>query len=175
MSHFKDDGDEVEAFTNYFANTHSVFIPKVLEVNDNDDFINRDDKDYVMSRIREKYLQDSTETIVLLGSCTHSRRYVDLEVKSSLRVGHFIPNGLMGIALPSRNNLAHLSPRLKANWNSDHHNCYSRYLSYPGSPVELVSWIEDAYLARTSCAHLIANTKDMMRNKGKCKICGVTH
>ena len=80
ISYFKEDKIEVDEFIYNFRN---VFIPKVLGANDNDDFINSSNTDYVMQHIREKYLQDSTVTIVLLGSCTHSRRYVDLEIKSS--------------------------------------------------------------------------------------------
>ncbi len=76
--------------------------PKYWVANDNYDFINSTDTDYVMKCIRENYLSDSTVTIVLIGSCTHSRRYVDWEIKSSLRQGQYTtPNGLIGILLPS--------------------------------------------------------------------------
>lgn len=175
ISHYKGDRTEVDAFVDYFANRNGVFIPKVLGANDNDDFINSTDTDYVMRRIREKYLEDSTVTIVLLGSCTHSRRYVDWEIKSSLRQGQFIPNGLMGIVLPSQNNTAHLPTRLADNWNSEHRNCYARFWSYPSSTTQLSDWIEDAYLARTARASLISNSQDMMKYNARCKICGVTH
>lgn len=175
ISHYKGNRREVDDFVDYFANQHGVFTPKVLGAHDNDDFINSTDTDYVMRRIREKYLEDSTVTIVLLGRCTHSRRYVDWEIKSSLRQGQFIPNGLMGIVLPSQNNTAHLPLRLADNWNSDHHNCYARYWSYPTSPNQLSEWIEDAYLARTLRANLILNSQEMMKYNACCKICGVTH
>jgi hypothetical protein len=36
-----------------------------------------------MSEIRRKYLGNASVTIVLIGSCTHSRRYVDWEIKLS--------------------------------------------------------------------------------------------
>lgn len=175
ISHFKGDRAEVDEFIDYFTNKHRVFIPKVLGANDNDDFINSTDIDYVMRRIRELYLQDSTVTIVLLGGCTHSRRYVDWEIKSSLRQGQYTPNGLMGIVLPSRNNTAHLPPRLESNWNSAHQDCYARYWSYPGSPEQLAANIEDAFQARTTRPHLIQNSQEIMKYSAKCKICGVTH
>jgi len=35
-----------------------------------------------MRRIREEKLQDSTVTIVLVGNCTNSRRYVDWKIKA---------------------------------------------------------------------------------------------
>src|SRR5882724_13225766 len=67
---------ENDEFLERFADD---FIPKVLGVGDNDDFIDSTDTEYAMQRIREMYIQDSTVTIVLIGSCTHSRRYVDWE------------------------------------------------------------------------------------------------
>lgn len=117
ISHYGADRFEVDAFIRNFSN---VFIPKVLGANNNDNFFNSSDTNYVMQRIREVYLQDSTVTIVLIGACTHSRRYIDWEIKSSLRQGGFTPNGLMGIVLPSRNNNAFLPERFQLNWNSNH-------------------------------------------------------
>jgi hypothetical protein len=173
ISHYKGDRKEVDKFIEDF---NDVFIPKVLGANDNDDFIQSTDTDYVMRRIREKYLGDSTVTIVLLGSCTHSRRYVDWEIKSSLRQGkEYIPNGLMGIVLPSQNNSAHLPPRIFDNWNKEHNNCYARYWSYPDSANKLSDWIEDAYESRISRNHLIVNSQEMMKYNGKCNVCSVTH
>lgn len=172
ISHYKGDRTEVDAFIQEFS---SVFIPKVLGANDNDEFINSTNTDYVMQRIREKYLGDSTVTIVLMGSCTHSRRYVDWEIKSSLRQGQYTSNGLIGILLPSQGNSAHLPPRMKENWTKGEANCYARYRSYPNSKEQLSIWIEDAFQARISRAHLIQNSQDMIKYNGVCKICGVTH
>jgi hypothetical protein len=172
ISHYKDDRNEVDAFIHNFSH---LFIPKVLGANNNDNFINSTNTDYVMQQIRERYLGDSTVTIVLLGSCTHSRRYVDWEIKSSLRQGQYTPNGLMGIVLPSRDNSAHLPPRLAANWKLNHDNCYARYWSYPKSGFQLAQWIEDAHQSRSLRSHLIVNSQEMMKYNGTCKVCGVTH
>ncbi|WP_216628288.1 TIR domain-containing protein [Paenibacillus germinis] len=101
ISHYKGDRNEVDAFIQKFANEEKVFLPYVLGANDNDEFINSSNPEYVMTQIRKKYLEDTTVTIVLVGSCTHSRRYIDWEIKSSLRQGEHTPNGLMGIILPS--------------------------------------------------------------------------
>jgi len=170
------DQTEVEDFIYNWSEKENVFIPRALGTFDNDNFINSNNPDYVMSQIRQNYLGDSTITIVLVGKCTHSRRYVDWEIKSSLRQGEFyIPNGLLGIILPSSGKSAHLPPRLEENWNQDHKDCYARYLVAPNSAVQLGSFIEDAYSARNNRAHLINNYSDMMRYNAKCKICGVTH
>lgn len=172
ISHYKGDRSEVDAFIDGFRD---VFISKALGANDNDEFINSNNPDYVMQRIREKYLEDSTVTIVLLGTCTHGRRYVDWEIKSSLQQGIDLPNGLMGIVLPSQNNTAHLPERLKANWEKEHEGCYARYWSYPTSEQQLRGWIEDAYQARNTRANLIDNSLPMMSYNSKCAICKVTH
>lgn len=171
ISHYKGDHTEVDKFINDFSH---VFIPKVLGANNNDDFIQSTDTDYVMSQIREKYLQDSTVTIVLISSCTHSRRYVDWEIKSSLRQGSFTPNGLIGILLPGQGTSGHLPPRFKDNWNRTDPS-YATYRACPSSGDQLATWIEDAYSARTSRAHLISNSQEMMKYNRECKICKETH
>lgn len=175
ISHYRGDRDEVDAFLEQFANRDKVFTPYVLGANDNDDFINSTDPDYVMKKTREKYLQDTTVTIVLIGRCTHSRRYVDWELKSSLSQGVYALNGVIGIVLPSQNNAAYLPPRLEANWNKDNKFCYARYWSYPNSAEALAKHIEDAYSARTQRAQWIANSQEMMKYNAKCKICNQTH
>jgi len=114
-------------------------------------------------------------TIALLGTCTHSRRYIDWELKTSLRRGSYTPNGLIGILLPSGGKSVYLPDRFKANWNDGNVDCYARYYYAPTSAEHLGSWIEDAYNARTTRPDLIQNDADMMKYNSKCKVCGVTH
>lgn len=175
ISHYKGDRKEVDEFIRKFAIEEKVFTPYVLGANDNDEFINSTNPEYVMTKIREKYLQDTTVTIVLIGSCTHSRRYVDWELKSSLRQGGYIPNGVIGILLPSQGNTANFPPRLAENWSKEHVNCYARCWAYPKTPEQLGAWIDDAYNARTTRASLIVNPQDMMKYNRECKICKKTH
>lgn len=175
ISFHQKDKDEVDDFIDKWANREGIFIPKALGVSDNDDFINSDNPEYVMSQIRAKYLGDSTVTIVLIGTCTHSRRYVDWELKTSLRRGDYTPNGLIGILLQSCGNIAHLPARFEANWTRGEVNCYARYRFMPKSAAELRGWIEDAHNARTSRAHLIQNSTEMMKYNRRCFVCGITH
>ncbi len=109
----------MDAFIDQWATLEGVFTPKILDASDKDDFINSDNPEYVMSQIRKKYLGDSSITIVLTSKCTHSRRYIDWEIKSSLRQGTYTPNGLIGILLPSMGTTTHLPPRFKENWDSE--------------------------------------------------------
>jgi hypothetical protein len=62
----------VVAFKGLFDDTHDTFIFRGQEMPE--DIIRSKDDNYVMSRIRERFLQDSTVTIVLVGSCTWSRK-----------------------------------------------------------------------------------------------------
>lgn len=174
ISHYKGDKQEVDQFIDRFANNQKVFIPYVLGANNNDDFIDSTNTDYVMTQIRKKYLQDTTVTIVLIGKCTHSRRYVDWELKSSLRQGNYIPNGILGILLPSAGDSAHLPPRLMDNWDREM-DSYASYRPYPANAQQLGSWIEETHSARDKNIHLIKNSKDMMKYNQKCLVCGVTH
>ncbi len=175
VSHYRGDRKEVDAFIAEFAIRQKVFTPYVLGANNNDDFINSNNPEYVMTQIRKNYLQDTTVTIVLVGSCTHGRRYIDWEIKSSLRQGLYIPNGLMGIILPSQGNSCYMPPRLNDNWNEGHEDCYAKYWVYPSTAQQLGEWIEDAYSARTSRAHLILNSQSMMKYNSKCEECQITH
>ncbi|MFT4804388.1 MAG: hypothetical protein ACI9YE_001592 [Psychroserpens sp.] len=166
FSHYKGDEIEVNAFIRDFS---SAFIPRILGANNNDAFINSTDTDYVMQRIRSLYLKDSTVTIVLLGKCTHFRRYIDWKIKSSLKRGTDLPNGLMGICLPSTNNKVVLPQRIESNWNKGDKNCYAKFWRYPSSVEELHGWIEVAQKTRLTLAHSINNSREMMRYNGKCR------
>ena len=67
-----------------------------------------------------------------------------------------LPNGLMGVILPSAG-LPPLAPRrlrrrLASQGGAD---AYARWYWYPGREDELTEWIEDASLARVTRAHLL--------------------
>ncbi len=167
VSHYRGDRNEVDTFIEEFANRQNVFTPYVLGANDNDDFIDSNNPEYVMTQIRQKYLQDTTVTIVLVGSCTHGRRYVDWELKSSLSQGQNTPNGVMGVILPSQGDSCYMPQRLADNWNKGHENCYAKYWVYPSSAQQLGGWIEDAFNARTTRAHLTLPAKESEAKAGR--------
>jgi MTH538 TIR-like domain (DUF1863) len=157
VSYHLADQDEVEEFVDDFGH---VFIPTVVGVTEDDDFVDSDDTDYIMDRIREEHLGNTTVTIVLVGECTWSRRFVDWEIYSSLRTyKDFGVSGLMGVTLPSVANDPdrQLPPRLDD--NVDDGKGYARWWKYPSSPASLQSCIEIAFDARTSKTHLIDNSR----------------
>lgn len=186
ISYFKGDQIWVDDFVQRWGSEpNSVFIPKVLGVMEDDNFVDSDDPEYILSRIRELYLEDSTVTIVLIGTCTHSRRFVDWEIKSSLRqvlLGP-PPNGLMAILLPPLANGPF--PKLPERFNNNlvrgrtlltsGDMGYARYYHYPDSAQTLRAWIEDAYNARTARANLIANPQDTPKRNLVCLAHGIVH
>lgn len=192
ISYFGADIDEVNSFIYRWGTTEKVFTPKALGTFHNADFINSTNPEYVMGEIRRRYLQDSTVTILLVGKCTHSRRYVDWELKSSLRQGlSTTPNGLLAYVLPSAMPPAtnvfgeipwtlrawpHIPERLAANWSySNQDRCYARYFVMPTSAVELRQQIENSFWDRTNRAELIQNSASMFTNNSLCRSCGITH
>lgn len=68
------------------------------------DPIDSDDEDYIMKKIREDYLNDSTVTICLIGnhsaenSTSENQSYIKRELQASL---YNKPNGVLGIVLPN--------------------------------------------------------------------------
>jgi hypothetical protein len=70
--------------------------------------IDSDDEDYIMQKIREDYLSDSTVTIHLIGSCSaenlgcQEQRFIKRELQASLYNGKVNPrSGILGVVLPS--------------------------------------------------------------------------
>jgi len=171
ISYHRDDRKEVDDFVHTFDRERKVFISRVLGVDMEQDIIDSMDTDYVMSRIRQLYLKDSTVTIVLIGNCTWARRYVDWEIQASLRRGEKVtPNGLLGIKLRSYKDGTAYPDRLNKNLLQDDKqaDCYARVMNYPKSEDILVDWIEDAFQARTSRAHLIVNPRERFKYNKTC-------
>lgn len=164
------ENDQVEA-SKFIEDFGDVFIPKVLGVSDEDDFINSTDTDYVMRRIRELYLTDSTVTIVLVGRCTWARRYIDWEIASTLRNdANNGRSGLMGITLPSRTGIStDLPPRLGDNViGANGKDGYARWWKYPASAEQLRTCIDDAFDARETRIQLIENGRQLKKNNSSC-------
>lgn len=153
--------DQAEA-EKFVADFETVFIPRVLGVSDTDDFINSPNSDYVMDKIREDYLTDSTVTIVLIGKCTWSRKYVDWEINSTLRNNKNDKlSGLLAINLPSTSNLTGVKLPTRLADNVFKPDSYAKWYSYPQSTLELSNIIEEAFNAHNNKAKidLINNTR----------------
>jgi hypothetical protein len=166
ISYHSADAEEVLKFVEDFD---SAFIPRSVGLSDEDGpLIESDDAAYVANTIRDKFLRDSTVTIVMIGRCTWSRRFVDGEVYSSLRRGKLNRlNGLMAIELPSVSGNSKLQARVADNYVKDG-DSYARYWVYPESVSQLQRWIQTAYDARDSKDHLIDNTRLRRKASASC-------
>lgn len=163
ISYHHKDQDEVEEFVDNFGD---VFITRALGLEMTQEIINSTDTDYVMRKIRELYLTDSTVTIVMIGKCTWSRRYVDWEIQASLRHGDIVtPNGLLGIVLPSANSNPIPPERLERNLGEDN---YANWYWYPKLKSILAREIEEAFQNRTKRAHTIVNPRERFKYSKTC-------
>lgn len=89
--------------------------------------ISSEDEDYIMRKIREDYLADSTVTIVLIG--THSaecfgkeeQKYIKRELQASLYNGtNNTRNGILGVVLPSMYNSVYKGPEICSTCGESH-------------------------------------------------------
>jgi len=111
-----------------------------------------DNNDYILSVIRSRHLKDSTVTIVLIGSETYKRKWVDWEIYSSLRpyLGR-TRNGLLGIYLPD----ATIAP---ARLNDNIKTGYAVTMKWENISWQLSSKIEEAYNNRSK-DYLVDNSR----------------
>ena len=158
ISYHADDKKAVEDFCDKFSGS---FIHRGIKMED--DIIDSNNTDYVMKRIRELYLQDSTVTIVLIGKCTWARRFVDWEVQASLRnPSNGYPNGLVAIQL--WDSYKTLPNRVNHNVDSG----YAKFYKYPSSTNSLSNIIDEAFDARFDKDGLIVNPRDRYTYNKSC-------
>jgi hypothetical protein len=162
--------DDVVQAANFIEAFDEVFIPRAIGVEEDDgSVIDSEDTDYIRDVIRREYLRDSTVTIVLVGSCTWARKFVDWEIYASLRdTSTATHNGLLGILLPTDpppKAPARLSDNVPLLSGAD---AYGRYKAYPATAAVLRTWIQDAFDARTRRDSLIDNSRTLRQRNGAC-------
>ena len=166
VSYHEANATAVKAFIDEFSD---VFTAKTVGVTDADDFINSGDSEYVMRRIREKYLTNTTVTIVLVGECTKARKYVDWEIASSLRNDPVNGrSGLLGVNMRSVSSRALAPPRLGDNYDSnDESGSYALYRTYPSTAQTLRNAIQTAFDRRDT--HTPVNKPELFKNNRPCR------
>jgi hypothetical protein len=96
-----------------------------------DEAINSDDEDYIMQKIREDYLSDTTVTIFLIGqysaenSWGQNQNFIKRELQASLYngVGN-TKNGILGVVLPSMYNSVYGGSGICSNCGNSHNYVY---------------------------------------------------
>ena len=167
ISYFQDDLDLVVDFVAEFGD---ALLPSALGVTSGADFVESEDQDYIKRRIRELYLASTTVTIVMVGRCTWTRRFIDWEIASSLRDTPLNRrSGLLAIAVPGAGDVR-LPDRLRDNWTEGKpEQSYAEFRPYPESRSELRDAIESAFSARTTKAALIDNTRPLRTADSRCR------
>lgn len=164
ISYHHADELEVKKFLDRYSNAEA-FTHRALGMGMASDIVDSNDTDYVMRRIREQYMRNTSVTIVLIGQHTWKRKYVDWEINASLRNGFENPaNGLLGIKIPSfAYGIQQYPERLNDNLNAQgipHGTpCYARCIPYPTNSATLQIAIEEAYQRRQTQSYLINNTR----------------
>lgn len=166
ISYHHADGLEVEQFIQTFDHNCDVLIARGIGAKMSGNIIASTNEEYIKSQIREKYLRDTSVTIVLVGRETWGRKFVDWEVGASLRnTPTASASGLMAITLPSVANYDDRVIPARVNDNVNREYGYARWWKYPTSADSLGRMIEEAYAARTGRPHLRNNTRPLrMRN-----------
>jgi len=167
ISYYHGDKTWAESFVNQFGGPNGAIIPRILGLDD--DAIRSSKPDYVIDTIRADYISGSSVSIVLLGSCTHSRRFVDWEIKRGLLNG----NGFLGIILPPAIQ-QYLPERFAANWQQNDTG-YAALRLYPTSGAVLQSWINDVVIRASARRWQISNAQDVWAYNRMCSTCGRTH
>lgn len=146
-----------DVFSQNFSGTYGI-----VRDNSLDRFIDSDDPEYVMQRIRDNHITGTSCTIVLCGPQTRWRKYVDWEIKATLDREH----GLIGIKLPNNPIIGggiHKPDRLQDNTDSG----YALWMTWEqlqnGGPQFLKSCVEAAI---TRPKNLIDNTRQMRSRNG---------
>jgi hypothetical protein len=159
--------DAVEV-VNFIEKYDDVFIARAIGMEeDGSDIIDSTNVDYIRRVIREKYLKDSTVTMVLVGACTWARKFVDWEVYSSLR-SNPTPNGLLAVQLPSTAQSTKAPARLELNRPKNGKEGYANYYLTPSSGASLRSEIQTAFDARAAKRDLIELGGNLRERNSAC-------
>lgn len=167
ISYHHDDEGEVQDFIQTFDHDQDVLIARGIGASMTGDIINSNNDEYIKLKIREKYLRDTTVTIVLVGKKTWGRKFVDWEIAASLRnTASATASGLLAITLPSAADYYDKQLPARVDDNVDGENGYARWWKYPSSATALGGLIETAHDARTSKADLKDNTRPLRTFNG---------
>lgn len=137
-------------FERLFSGPYGIFETKAVSDGDIDPYNIKTET--TRQKIRDEYVRNATVTVVLIGTETWKRKYVDWEISTSIRATEYNSrNGLLGILLPTRADYNTLKfnpytipPRLYDNYKCD----FARIYDWNTNPSEVQKWIHSAFLQR---------------------------
>ena len=135
--HHSNDQEFKDQLVRFLAETYQVIDRSLPEP------IGSENTEYVIRRIREKYINGSSVTLILCGAETWKRKYVDWETKATLDAGH----GLIGVRLGSavQNNLGNIivPGRYHDNYSSGY-AIWTDWNTFTSSPEKARTLIEQS-------------------------------
>ena len=147
--HHENDQPYRDRFERLFADVYDIMDSRSVRLGDIPKGLNTDE---VARQIRDRYLRDSTVTVVLIGADTWRRKHVDWEIAATVRDTEFNPRaGLLGILIPTHPSFgqgayqAYITPpRLHYNVECGFANIYN----WSESPHTVAGWIDAAFRRR---------------------------
>ena len=137
-----------EKMERMFSKHFDIMDSRAVSTGDIDPNLNND---HILKIIRDKYLLDSSVTLVLIGENTYKSKFVDWEIHASLKDrGQIGRSGLLGIFIPGitngcKNNKNLIPARLGDNIKFGYASCHE----WTEDPNQLQEWIHEAFKART--------------------------
>lgn len=147
-----------DSFCQTYSSQLSVFTDTSL-----DRKLKSEDAQYINSTIKEEHIRGSSITIVLIGTETWKRRWVDWEIHATLDERH----ALLGIALPPGYHAASQSGNVIVpdRFYDNHQSGYAHFIHWPNNYQVLNSAIETA-IAKSKNGYPLVNTRQkMLRSK----------
>jgi len=151
--HHENDQQWANFMKTTYADKYEIFYDNSL-----DDEVDSDDPEYINRIIREEYIVGTSITIILCGSETWKRRFVDWETHSTLHHEH----ALLGIALPTAPKNFDGKVIVPARLHDNIVSGYAYWINWTTNAVELQKAI-DAAILRSSQTRLINNNRDKLQ------------
>jgi len=147
--HHDNDQEYREQFERLFADTYDIIVSKSVQIGEIDPNL---PAERIRQIIRDKYLRDTTVTVVLVGTETWKRKHVDWEIGASIRETKYNPrSGLLGLLLPSHPDYGHskhnkciIPPRLYDNIKCG----FAELYDWNTNPDTVKKWIHEAFKRR---------------------------
>jgi hypothetical protein len=151
--HHKNDQGWYDSFSKYCSDTLDLFYDNSLERK-----VDSDDSEYLNRKIREEYIFGTSVTIVLCGSETGKRRWVDWEIYATL----FYKHGLIGIALPTCSRSYDQKYIVPTRLHNNIESGYALWMTWTENVAILAKNIEEG-VSRSSQASLVRNSDPKMQ------------
>jgi hypothetical protein len=155
--HHGNDRAYYNEFARVFAHTYEA-----IQDNSVDRLIDSDDADYVIRKIREDYITGTSCTIVLCGSETPWRKFVDWEIKATLDKQH----GLIGVNLPTNSLTPNRTYTVPDRLHDNIQIGYALWIQWSQLLAEADFLARQIEIANRQPTWLINNSRDLRRRNG---------